>query len=361
MLKNNHFALKGDKTLFILPLIFSLFGLLMILDVSSATATRDFHNKFYFFDRQAVSLLIGTGFFLFFSFFDFRHLKKTAVWIFLINMLFLILVLIPGFGREVYGGRRWLQLGPIGFQPSETAKLSLIIYLSTLFEKKRKLLPFILSSGCFLLLIILEPDLGTAGIVIASAVCLFFISGSSLKHILGIMFLGILLFPALIFFSPYRKQRLFSFFGSFFNANVEKTSYHVKQILIALGGGGFWGRGFGQSRQKFLFLPEVATDSIFAVIAEEFGFFGSALLIVSFLFLFFRGFKTALQTTDFFGRTLACGIIFFLSFQSIINLSSIVSLIPLTGVPLPFISYGGSSLIVSLSGMGIVYNVSRRN
>lgn len=353
------YNLTGDKYLFFLPLAISLFGVLIILNVSSVVAVADFQNKFYFFGRQFVSFILGTVLFLFFSFFNLRYLKKIALPLFLLNLVFLILVLLPGFGREVYGGKRWLQLGPIGFQPSETAKLSLVIYLSSLFEKKKVFLSFLFLCAIILFLVMLEPDLGTALIILFSACCLFFVSKASLKQILAMIFSGAAVIPLLVITSPYRKQRFVTFMNSFFNPNIDKTSYHVKQILIALGSGGFWGRGFGQSRQKFLFLPEVATDSIFAVVAEEFGFLGALFFILTIVFLFYRGFLIALRAREPFDQMLAAGIVFFLSFQALINLASIVSLIPLTGVPLPFVSYGGSSLIVSLAGMGIVYNISR--
>jgi len=163
----------------------------------------------------------------------------------------------------------------------------------------------------------------------------------------------------LIFSSPYRRKRLIEFLSA--SLEKEKTSYHLKQVLIALGSGGFWGRGFGQSRQKFLFLPEAATDSIFAVIAEEFGFLGASFLIFIYIVMVVRGFNVSLSVGDFFGKMLSFGIIFFIGIQAVINFSSMVSLIPLTGVPLPFISYGGSSLLVSLTGLGILYNVSSQS
>ena len=237
--------------------------------------------------------------------------------------------------------------------------MSTIIYLSTLFEKKKNFASFLAVLGLILLLIILEPDLGTTLIVTISAVYLFFIAGASLKEMFVVFLFGIVTIIPLVFFSPYRRQRVINYFRA--SSDIQTTSYHVKQILIALGSGGLLGRGFGQSRQKFLFLPEVATDSIFAVIAEEFGLLGSSALVLAMVFLFNRGFKIAGGGVDFFGRILSGGIIFFLALQAIINLSSIVSLIPLTGVPLPFISYGGSSLLVSLSGIGIVYNISKQS
>ncbi len=358
MFRKRKISLSGDKLLFFLPLCLSLFGLLMVLNASSVSALANFNDKFYFFNKQAFFLILGTISFLFFCFFDYKKLKKIALPFFLFNVLLLVVVLIPRFGREVYGGRRWLPIGSFGFQPAETIKLAMVIYLSSLLERKKNLKTFLTVIGLVLFLVVLEPDLGTAGIITITAVCLFFLAETPVKDILSIILMGMAAVPVLIFTSSYRKKRLMEFLSASFDK--EKTSYHVKQVLIALGSGGFWGRGFGQSRQKFLFLPEAATDSIFAVIAEEFGFLGASFLIFLFVFLVVRGINVSSMTQDFFGRMLSFGIVFFIGIQAIINFSSMVSLIPLTGVPLPFVSYGGSSLLVSLTSMGILYNISRK-
>jgi cell division protein FtsW len=350
---------KGDRLLFFLPLTLSLFGLLAIFNASSLSALRDFNDKFYYLKHQAVWFVLGTGSFIALSLFDYRQLRKLAFPGLLITLFLLLIVLIPGIGREVYGGRRWLNFGFFGFQPAELAKLSLVIYLSTLFEKRREFWPFLSLTGLVLVLLLLEPDLGTASLLGATAFGLYFLAGAPLKEIVTILGLGATLGPLLILFSPYRKARLLTFLNSSFDPSG--ASYHVRQILIALGSGGLLGRGLGHSRQKFLFLPEVTTDSIFAIIAEEFGFLGASVLVAAFLFLIYRGLKAALKAKDKFGQLLASGIIIYIGLQTMVNLGAMVALIPLTGVPLPFISYGGSSLLISLAGMGIVYNISRNS
>jgi len=349
---------SGDRVLFFIPLGLSIFGLLSVLNASSATALETFNDKYYFFNKQALFFVLGLISFFFFSFFDYKRLKKFALPFFFFNLLLLIIVLIPGIGRQVYGGRRWLPLGVFGFQPAETTKLAMIIYLSSLLEKKKHLTTFLGIIGLVLILVMLEPDMGTAGIITITAVCLFFLAETPLKDVLAVIGLGLVSVPMLILTSSYRKKRFLEFLSS--SLDKEKTSYHVKQILISLGSGGFWGRGFGQSRQKYSFLPEAATDSIFAVIAEEFGFLGASFLIFIFIFFIIRGFNMSLEVKDFFGRMLSLGIIFMIGIQAIINFSSMVALTPLTGVPLPFISYGGSSLLVSFSATGILYNISRQ-
>lgn len=357
MLKKKKFQLSGDKWLVLLPLFLTIFGLLAIFEASSISAIRDFNDKFHYLKNQLTWFGLGVFAFYFFSVIDYRLLKKIAFPLFVFTIALLLAVLVPGVAREVYGGKRWLQFGSFVLQPAELAKFSIILYFSTLFEKKRELLPFALVIGTILGLLILEPDLGTAVIVVATGFCLYFVSGAPMKNVLSVSVAALLLSPLLIIISPYRMQRLVTFLESSFNA--QNSSYHVKQILIALGSGGIFGRGFGQSRQKFLFLPEVTTDSIFAVIGEELGLIGAAILIVSLFFLVYRCFQLALTVKDPFARMLVCGVGFCIGIQTVINLGAMVALLPLTGVPLPFVSYGGSSLLICLAGMGIVYNISK--
>lgn len=341
----------------ILPIVLSIFGLVVIFDASAVSALHDFNDKFHYFRQQSIWLILSIFLFFLCSTIDYRFLKKIALPFFLINLVFLCLVLIPGLGKQVYGGRRWFQIGFFGFQPAELTKLSLVFYLSTLFEKRREFLPFLALVGVLLLLLLLEPDLGTAVIISATAFALYFVAGAPVGQIIIVFLLTAILGPLLIVFSPYRRQRLLAFLNSSFD--VQGASYHIRQVLIALGSGGILGRGLGQSRQKFLFLPEVTTDSIFAIIGEEFGFLGATILIFILFFLVYRILKLAILVRDPFGKMLMVGIAFCLGLQILVNLGAMVALIPLTGVPLPFISYGGSSLLVSLAGMGIVYNVSK--
>jgi len=357
MLRIKSSFLSGERLFLILPLALSIFGLLMIFEASSVSALRDFGDKFYYLKYQAIWLVFSLGAFFFFSFLDFRFLRRIALPFFMVSLFFLLIVLLPGVGKTVYGGRRWIWWGAIRFQPAELAKLSLIIYLSTLLEKKREFLPLVVIMGLVLGLLLLEPDLGTAIIIIGTAFSIYFVAGAPWWQIGGIVLLSFILAPILILVSPYRRERFFGFLKSAFSA--QGAPYHVRQILLALGAGGVLGRGLGQSRQKFLFLPEVTTDSIFAIIAEEFGFLGAAGVILLFMILMLKGLKLAILSKDPFAQKLVVGVTACLGLQTIINLSSIVALIPLTGVPLPFISYGGSSLLVTLSGMGIVYNCSR--
>jgi cell division protein FtsW len=350
---------KSDFLLAILPLILTTFGVIMIYNASVVEAFRDFQDKFFYFRFQAYWAIIGIVLMVFFSFFPHEFLKKISLPAFIITLLLLITVLIPGVGTSALGARRWLQLGSISIQPSEILKLTYVLYLSTLFSKKRNFFLFFLISFVVLFLIMLEPDLGTAVIIISSGLALFFVSGASITSLLAILSTGLLSILLLIFSSDYRRQRFFTFFNS--NKDPLGASYHIRQILIALGSGGLFGLGLGRSRQKYEFLPEVTTDSIFAIIAEELGFIGGALVIITFMILLYRGFKIARNAPNEYSRLLATGIISWITIQAFINLGAMVSIVPLTGVPLPFISYGGSSLVIALVSIGILINISKHS
>ncbi len=279
----------------------------------------------------------------------------------ILSILLLIAVLIPGIGIHLLGARRWINLGFFVFQPSEFIKLCLSIYLAAWFSRKEKgrFAAFSLLILLLLGLVMMEPDMGTAIVIMAEAMAIFFLSGGNAYYFLSaIPALGALGF-LLIIFSPYRAQRLVSFLN--IGQDVSHSSYHVKQILIALGNGGIFGVGIGNSLQKYAYLPENTTDSIFAIIAEELGFIGSTALILMLAVVVWRGFMISVKAPDNFGKLLAAGISTFLAVQMIINLGAQTVLIPLTGIPLPFISYGGSALIIDLCSVGILLNIARQS
>jgi cell division protein FtsW len=280
-----------------------------------------------------------------------------AIPLFLINLGLLILVLIPGIGVKVLGARRWISLGSYYFQPSEMMKLSLTLflakYISTRPASLKYFLPLVLVAG----LIMLEPDLGTTLVISLAAMAQIFISAINLSQFFLVSLVGLAATIGLILISPYRKERLLSFLQQ--TQDPLGRSYHIRQILLALGSGGIFGVGLGQSRQKFLFLPESATDSIFAVIAEEVGFFGAIALVSLFAFFIFRCFRITRKAPDDFGRILGIGLTTWLGGQIFLNIGSMVALFPITGIPLPFISYGGSSLVTVLLACGILLNISK--
>jgi cell division protein FtsW len=351
---------KMDWLLLLAVLASCLIGLVFIFEASSVSAARDFGNKYYFLKDQLVWFVLGMILMGLASHFDYHRLYLLALPLVLTSILLLLLVYAPGLGVKVLGARRWLNLGVFTLQPAEAAKLALTIYLSAWFSFKEKgrLPAFVILVGLMVGLVVLEPDLGTAVVICLTALILYFVSGAPIFHFLMLVPASLAGILGLALVSPYRLRRLTTFLNP--SEDPLGASYHIRQILLALGTGGFFGLGLGKSRQKFEYLPEAMTDSIFAIIAEEIGFLGALILIGLFLFIIFRGVKIALSAPDRFGQLLAFGIISWLAVQILVNLGAMVSLIPLTGVPLPFISYGGSSLVVNLVGIGIILNISKQ-
>ncbi|MBP9816009.1 cell division protein FtsW [Candidatus Woesebacteria bacterium] len=344
----------------IIPIILTTIGLFFIFDASSINAFREYGDSFYFFKQQLVWFVLGIGAMGAFSLFDYRKLYYVSFPFLLVTIFFLIIVLIPGVGVTVGGARRWISLGPVGFQPSEIAKFSAILYLSSwfLYKERQRFISFLLLLSFIIGLIMIQPDLGTSIIIFLLFISIYFFSGENLLHLALFSPFAFGAGLLLVLASPYRLKRL----TAYLNPDLDPAGigYHIRQISISLASGGFLGRGLSSSRQKYQFLPEAHTDSIFAIIGEEIGFIGSVGLILLYVFLLFHIFKVAVTAKDRFGKLLAGSIWCLLAWQMIINLGAMVSLIPLTGVPLPFISYGGTSLLLLFSLMGIVISVARR-
>ncbi len=350
-----------DIVLLGLVVLLSLFGLFVIFDASSYISFRDFGNKYHYIKDQAIWMVIGFIGMGFFAWFDYKKFYNLAMPLLIAAIGLLLAVFIPGIGVKVLGAHRWINLRLFVLQPAEFVKLSLAIYLAAWFSRKEKgrFLAFALLIGLVLGLVMLEPDMGTTIIIMCEALILYFLSGGNLMHfILSIPVVGVLA-VILIKLAPYRAQRLTTFFNA--SQDVNNTSYHVRQILIALGSGGMFGVGIGNSLQKYAYLPENTTDSIFAIIAEELGFFGSIILILLLIAVIWRGMYIAIRSHDTFGKLLAGGLTAFLGSQMLINLGAQTAVLPLTGVPLPFISYGGSSLVIDLCSVGILLNIARQS
>jgi len=353
--------------LFLLTSVFALifFGLLMIYDSSVVVALRDFSDRYFFVRNQILWALTGSLALFVFLNIDYHKVSNIAPLAFGFGILLLVVVLLPNITPLVLGARRRFELGPITIQPAELIKLLFVLYLSSKFAKDQisekrtlRLLPILAILGLTVGLVVLEPDLGTAVILASVGILIYFVSGGPIKHFFFLIFLLAILGVGLAIVSPYRLARV----TTFFNPQIDPLgrSYHINQILIAFGNGGMFGRGLGQSRQKYEYLPEAPTDSIFAVIAEEVGFLGSLVFLAGFLFLVYRGFKIAFTAPDKLGFSLAFGITSLIALQGLVNLAGMVSLLPLTGVPLPFVSYGGSSLVTMMMGVGILLNISRQ-
>jgi len=350
---------KVDLVLLATVVFLTLFGFFMIYDASSYVAFRDFSDKYHYVKDQFVWVVLGFTGLIFFSYFNYHRLYNLSLPLLFIAIVLLVLVFVPGVGVYLLGARRWVDFKIFLLQPAEFVKLVLAIYLSAWFANKEKgrLTAFLMLLGLVLFLIVVQPDMGTAVVILCEAMLIYFLSGGNVLYFTILIPIIAILGMLLIKLSPYRAKRLEAFLN--INQSIESSSYHVKQILIALGSGGITGVGLGNSLQKYAYLPETTTDSIFAIIAEELGYVGATCIIILFILIVWRGFNIASLAKDNFGKLLAAGITTFLAAQTIINLGSLVSLFPLTGIPLPFISYGGSALIIDLCSIGILLNISK--
>lgn len=360
-------AQKPDYIFAIIVFVLTFFGLVMIASSSMVVSLEKYNSSYAYVIRQIGSLLIGLVLMMITYRIDYRIYKKYAVWLFIIALGLLILVYVPGIGVKINGASRWIGFGSRMFQPTEIVKICFILYLSAWLDKKGEVIksfssgfvPFALLIALVGFLIIKQPDLGTLSVIIITSAIMYFASGAKLAHIgLGAGSLIVLL-GILIKMEPYRMQRLLVFLNP--TLDSQGASYHINQALIAIGTGGLWGLGFGQSKQKYLYLPMAHTDSIFAIISEELGFMRSGLILVVFILLGVRGFKIAKNAPDDFGRLVAVGITSWILIQAFINIAAMLSVVPMTGVPLPFISYGGSSLMFLLAAVGIMLNISQQS
>lgn len=348
--------LPVSRILLLLIIGLSLFGLLMVGNASVVAAGRDFGDKWYYLKLQGLWTGVGLVCLFFSSRFPHRRLEAFATPFFIATLALLLVVLIPGIGSKLLGARRWINLGFLSIQPAELAKLSVAIYLAKLFKSPPRLVHLLVICGLLAFLLLLEPDMGTLLVLISMCLLVYFGSGGKLKGFL----LGLPVIAALavgvIMLSPYRVSRLKTFFNS--AHDPQGASYQVRQALIGLGSGGVFGIGLGQSRQKYQFLPEVTTDSIFAVIGEELGLIGGIVVIGLLGSIVFLGLQVAKLQTHRFSANLALAISAWFGMQACINLSAIVALLPFTGIPLTFISYGGSSLVITLFASGILINIA---
>ena len=337
----------------------------MIYSSSNIWAEYKFNDAFKYLKAQSIFLIIGIILMIIISKIPYKYYLNKANIILLVCFFLLILVIVPGIGTVRNGSRSWFGIGGFGIQPSEFMKLAIIIFVSKYLYKNEKqiksikkcIIPILFITLIVFGLIMLQPDFGTGVILVMSVVGLLFISGVSLKFFLVLLILGIIGGTGLIIVAPYRFERILSFVNPWLDPLG--SGFQAIQSLFAIGPGGLLGLGIGNSIQKHFYLPEPQTDFIFAVISEEFGFLGVIIVSTLFLIIIYRGIKISLSKSDLFGKYLAFGIIFQMAFQTILNLMVVVGLIPITGVTLPFLSYGGSSLLVSMASIGIILNISK--
>lgn len=343
-------------------------GLIMILSASSVSSLEDYGSSFMFFKKQVIWSVIGIVAYITFARLDYRKLKGWG-YVLLAGVIFMLfLVLVPGLGVTVGGSSRWLALGPLSVQPSEIAKIALILFIADVFSRKdpesvnelpHTLFPVIPVVGLLAVLIMAQPDMGTTMLVSIIGFGLLFIAGAPLRY-LGVMAaLGgsIAAFGALA--EPYRRARVLAFLNPW--ADPLNTGYQTIQSLIAMGSGGFFGVGIGASRQKWLYVPNAHTDFIYAILGEEIGLLGTLTVLGMFAFLAYLGIRIARNAPDRFGMYIAAGVTIWISVQALVNIGAVTATLPITGVPLPLVSFGGSSLVVTLVGMGILTNVARQS
>ena len=357
---------KEGKILLISVILISLFGTLMIYSSSYVWAEYKFNDPFKYLKSQGIFLILGYIIMYIVSKYPYQNYKKLSNIIFGICFSMLALVLIPGIGTVRNGSRSWFGIGGFGVQPSEFTKLGLIIFTSkylsnnerNLKDIKKGVFPIL---GVLLLvfgLIMLEPDFGTGVVIVMTITVLLFVSGVKMNFFIKIGILGLIGVVGLIIIAPYRMKRIVSFLNPW--SDPLGSGFQIIQSLYAIGPGGLLGLGLGNSIQKHFYLPEPQTDFIFSIISEEFGFMGVLIISTLFILIISSGFIIAMKCEDRFGKYLAFGITFGLAFQTLLNLMVVTGLIPVTGVTLPFLSYGGSSLLISLISMGVLLNISRQ-
>jgi cell division protein FtsW len=364
--KKDKEAHEPDKSLIFALLAILILGMVMLFSASSVVSYTKFGNTFHYVLSQSVGLLVGLGLFFIASKIKYDWWKKVAGLMLFLSIILLTLVFIPGLANEYGTARSWINIFGFSFQPSEFVKISFLIYLSTWMEAKKGflnsftggVLPFLVILGIISALMLAQPDLGTLFIIGFSAMVVFFVAGGSMKHIvMGLLSFLLIFYLAFGGVDDYQDSRFLCYANP--ESAPQNECYQINQSLIAIGSGGLLGRGLGQSRQKFLYLPEVWGDAIFPVIAEELGFIFTTLFILLYLFLFYRGLLIAKNSPDVFSGAIAVGIVAWLSVQTFLNIGGMIKLIPMTGVPLPFVSAGGSSLASSLLAMGILINISK--
>lgn len=358
---------KVDYTILFFVIALVLIGILAVSSASVVLSFDRFGNNFHYLKSQVMFAILGMIAMAVMTMIDYRTWRKLAYPMMLGSLVLLVAVLIPGIGRELGGARAWIYLGPINFQPAELIKLTFLLYLAAWLERQGEgirqwqsgFVPFLVIMGVLAVLIMAQPDLGTLTIIFAIAAAMFFAAGSSFTQI-GVSAAGIAAMVLLLIkIAPYRLQRFLTFLDP--QKDCLGAGYQICQSLLGIGTGGWWGLGFGQSRQKYLYLPQAHTDSIFVIMVEELGFIRVAAIMLLFGIVGWRGYKIAEQAPDMFGRLVAVGITTWIVFQTFVNVGANLSLIPLTGVTLPFISGGGTSLVITLAAVGVLLNISKQS
>lgn len=358
--------MKIDRQLFFITVFLVIFGFFIFTSASLGLLARE-GAKFssVAFSQIFFGIGLGTALLFLMAHIRYRHWRAYAPFIFGLSIVVTLLVFIPGLGFEANGARRWINLFGFTFQPVEFLKIGFVMYLAAYLSSMRHkieeyrygLVPFALMLGAAGSILLLQPDTGSTLVIASAGIAMYIVAGAKIRDLVILFAIGAVLFSILIIERPYVRERVETYFNP--GANLQESGYQLNQSLIAIGSGGLFGRGFGQSVQKFNYLPEPIGDSIFAVAAEEFGFVGGLVLIFLFLAFAFRGLKIASRAPDYFSGLLVVGIVILIMSQSFINIGSMLGVFPLTGVPLLFISHGGTAMLFALGSVGIVLNVSK--
>ncbi len=358
---------SARRTVFLLlgsTAFLTIAGIVMVLSASSVAAYAEYGSSFIFFNRQAAAAIVG-GLLLFVtSRMRYQAWQRLAIPFLGISVLLLALVLHPSSGVEAFGASRWMEVGPITVQPSEVAKLALIVFAAMVLARKWNLihdpvhlaLPLLPVVALLCAMVMLQPDLGTTVILAGSVLLLLFAAGIRLRYLVATGIVASAIGMALIMSADYRRARFLCFLHPW--ADPKNCGYQLVQSLIALGSGGWFGVGLGASRQKWMYVPNAHTDFIFSILGEELGLVGELVVLVAFGALLFAGVRIAARAPDTFGRLLAAGIVSWFGLQVVVNLGAVTGLLPITGIPLPFLSFGGSSLVVSLTAVGVLTNIA---
>jgi cell division protein FtsW len=357
----------SDIVLFLITLALLSIGIVMVFSASSVSARAVFGDTYYFLKRQLVWAGCGIIAMIITMQIDYNNWKKLSLPAFILTLLLLAAVLMPGLGVAIRGSRRWISIGFISFQPSEIAKITTVLFMANFLSERigkihkfsSGLLAPLIVTGIVFGLIVLEPDFGTAGTILVVSVLMLFAAGTRILHLSSLVALGVPAVYAMSRAAPYRAERFLAFLHPW--DDPLGSGFHIIQSLLALGSGGLFGVGLGRSRQKFLYLPMQHTDFIFAIIGEELGFVGAASVLVLYFLFAWRGLRITIATPDTFGKLLAIGITTMIIFQAIINIGVVSGALPITGITLPLVSSGGSSLVTTLAAIGVLLNISKHS
>jgi cell division protein FtsW len=358
---------RPDKVLVWLFLGLTLFGIAVLTSASGPLGYQKFGDSLYFLKRQLLNgILPGMVLFGLMSFINYRRWRRLAMPALIVTIVLLVLVFIPGMGINLGGSSRWVHLGPINFQPSEFVKVTFLLYMAAWLSARsggdarsieKGLVPFLSILGVVMFLLVVQPNTGSMMVIAGASLLMYFLAGAPYVWFVGLGAAGLAMVALLIKLTPYRAARFMTFLHP--ELDPQGIGYHINQAFLAIGTGGWFGLGYGHSRQKYLYLPEVAGDSIFAIMAEELGFVVMLLFIAALAVLVWKCFSIAQRAPDEFGAFLAAGIGSWIALQVFLNISSMIGLVPITGVTLPFMSYGSSAFVALSVGCGLVASISR--